>query len=225
MGRIRGRDWLRGLILSLCVISGAVVITLNFRPLYRLDMRLFSISEESGYPEDEVYANYKALIAYNNLGGGETLELPTMPVSETARIHFAEVKRIFIAIELAFLASLPVSVLLVFMALRRKEYGWLLVTGLFCGVLPLALGLLVAAGWEQFFIGFHEMVFSNDYWIFDPAYDPVILILPDGFFLHCAVMILSVWLVSGIICLILWKKCCAGKIRRRPGTEANGAVQ
>ena len=206
MKKNRWMDALTGFFLSLCILCGAVVITLNFSPLYRLDMKVYDISAESGYPEDEVYENYRALIAYNRIRGGEKLELPTMPVSETASIHFAEVKRIFVAIQLAFFISLPVCVLLVLLRRRKPGGGWLFITGMACGVLPLVLGGGVALNWESFFIGFHELVFDNDYWLFDPAEDPVILILPDGYFMHCAVMILCIWLAAGIICFILWNR-------------------
>ena len=43
------------------------------------------------------------------------------------------------------------------------------------------------------------MVFSNDYWLFDPAADPVILILPDGYFLQCAVLILVLVFIGSLL--------------------------
>ena len=41
---------------------------------------------------------------------------------------------------------------------------------------------------------------NNDYWLFDPATDPVINILPDLYFLHCAVMILVLMILGSILC-------------------------
>lgn len=53
--------------------------------------------------------------------------------------------------------------------------------------LPLVLGLVgVFIGFEQFFTLFHQILFvGDDTWLFDPAKDPVILILPENFFLAC----------------------------------------
>ncbi|MHB8131340.1 MAG: lipoprotein intramolecular transacylase Lit, partial [Mobilitalea sp.] len=49
---------------------------------------------------------------------------------------------------------------------------------------------------------------KNDYWLFDPSTDPVITILPDTFFLHCALLIILIVLVFSIIFLVtyFWKK-------------------
>ena len=56
--------------------------------------------------------------------------------------------------------------------------------------LPLVLGLVgVFIGFEQFFTLFHQILFvGDDTWLFDPAKDPVILILPEDFFLHCFIL-------------------------------------
>jgi uncharacterized membrane protein len=58
-------------------------------------------------------------------------------------------------------------------------------------VFAAAVLLCVGFGWQRFFVGFHEIVFGNDYWIFDSEADPSILILPDGYFRACAVMIFA----------------------------------
>ena len=38
---------------------------------------------------------------------------------------------------------------------------------------------------EDFFIVFHEVLFRNDDWIFDPNLDPIINTLPSEYFLAC----------------------------------------
>ena len=42
---------------------------------------------------------------------------------------------------------------------------------------------------------FHQIVFRNDYWIFNEATDPVITILPEAFFMHCFMMIVGIVMV------------------------------
>ena len=65
---------------------------------------------------------------------------------------------------------------------------------------------------DQAFTVFHSIFFpGKDNWLFDPATDPVILILPEEFFRSCAILILAAVLL-----------CCAALIiadlcrRRRP---------
>lgn len=67
------------LALTLFIIAAAVVVTLNFRPLYYLDVDLLNIPALSGLPKEEILANYNALIDYNALFGPQTLEFPTLP--------------------------------------------------------------------------------------------------------------------------------------------------
>ncbi|GMA47726.1 integral membrane protein [Tetragenococcus muriaticus PMC-11-5] len=50
---------------------------------------------------------------------------------------------------------------------------------------PVVLLALMAVGFDQFFITFHEVFFTNEDWLFDPATDPIINVLPEQYFMHC----------------------------------------
>lgn len=65
---------------------------------------------------------------------------------------------------------------------------------------------MIALNWDQFFVKFHELFFNNDYWIFDETTDPVITLLPDGYFMHCALMILAIIFLSSLLSFILYRK-------------------
>ena len=70
--------------------------------------------------------------------------------------------------------------------------------------LPLVLGLVgVFIGFEQFFTLFHQILFvGDDTWLFDPAKDPVILILPENFFLHAFLLFFCLYeLIFGFMYL------------------------
>lgn len=68
--------------LTLCILSAAVVVTLNFRPLYYMDIHHFNLPEKTGYPEEEIRENYDSLIDYNSVFYQEALEFPTLTMSE-----------------------------------------------------------------------------------------------------------------------------------------------
>ena len=53
---------------------------------------------------------------------------------------------------------------------------------------------------------FHEIVFANDYWLFDTVKDSIILALPKEFFLLCATIILILSTVFTCIELIICQK-------------------
>ena len=197
---------LTALSLTFFIISASVIITLNFRPLYYFDIDFFHLVENTGYSEEMIRENYDTLIDYNNFFYKDELEFPSLPMSEQGRIHFIEVKNIFVFIQMVlFPISLIGSVAGIF-ALKKQKPTYLLLTSVLSLGLPSVLGLFIALNWDRFFVVFHEIFFNNDYWIFDYDTDPVIRILPDGFFMHCAIMILLLIVFGSISCLIIYRK-------------------
>jgi integral membrane protein (TIGR01906 family) len=192
-----------GLITAVFIICAAVTITLNCRALYEADIENYRLVETTGMPKEEILDNYQAMIDYNNLGGPDTLSFPTLSMSEGGRIHFEEVRTIFYTIEYAMIVCGAVTVFALIFTCRRKLYAYRLWTGIFTIALPAAVGLMAAVSWDSFFVFFHHVMFNNDYWIFDSATDPVITILPDGYFLHCVIMIIAVALAAAAA-FIIW---------------------
>ena len=196
---------LLSLALVLFIISAAVVITLNFRPLYYWDIGLLDIPAYSGMSREEIVQNYDVLIRYNSIFGPKTLDFPTLPMSESGRIHFEEVKVVFNFFEILCMVSGVLSAAGIVNRCKKKNPGYLLLAGILTVGIPAVLAAFIAMNWEKVFILFHKIVFNNDYWIFDPFTDPVILILPDAFFMHCALMILALVVLGSAVCLLLYR--------------------
>lgn len=194
------------LVLTLTIISVSVVFTLAFRPLYYLDISALDISEQSGYSKEEIRENYDVLIDYNMSLGKDKLEFPTLAMSEPGRIHFEEVRDIFNIFKYMAMAGVVLSIGGIVFCIRRKEYRYLKLTSILAVALPAVLGLLVALNWDWAFVTFHHIAFDNDYWIFDPLTDPVITILPDTFFMHCALMILGCVVLGSVVCGLVYRK-------------------
>ena len=192
--------------LTLTVISLSVVFTLAFRPLYYLDMHLFDLSEKTGYSEEKILENYDELIDYNLSFSDSELKLPSLPMSSAGRIHFQEVKDIFDVFKYLAAGGAVLCSVWIWRMKKKKEYTYLKLTAVLTLALPLLTGAFVAADWDQAFTAFHTLAFNNDYWIFDPARDPVINILPDVFFLHCALLILAGIAAGSAICAVLYRK-------------------
>lgn len=194
------------ILYMLCIISLSVTLVLNFRPLYYFDIGYLDIAENSGYAKEIIRENYDALIDYNSVFYTKDLHFPSLPMSENGRIHFVEVKKIFVFVQCLAAITLPLCVCLTLYMKKRKEFLFLKYAGILTLAIPVLLGGLIAANWNSFFVTFHHLFFRNDYWLFDPAYDPVILILPDQFFLHAAVMILGCVILGSLTCLFLSRK-------------------
>ncbi len=191
-----------GFITAIFIICIATVITLNCRPLYEADIKNYNIEETTGLSHDEIISNYQAMIDYNNLGGPSELKFPTFTMSEGGRIHFEEVKRIFTAMEYAAIICGIATVIFIIVSSRKKLIGYYLWSGMITILLPVIAGIYALAAWDSLFVTFHRLLFNNDYWIFDEATDPVITILPDGYFLHCLVMIIIIAFALAAICFV-----------------------
>ena len=213
-------------VFAVFILSASIVFVLCFRPLFYLDIPLFQLEKEAGLPAETIRNNYDKLIGYLMLWNRQSLILPDFRMSESGRIHFADCKKIFDLVQILFLLS-GVMLLARGMILKsRKETLWhvsgeigfkegmqrihgrplyssrcLFITGFLLTGIPAAIGLFALLDWEKLFVSFHKLFFSNDYWLFDPATDPVILILPDGFFFQCLAVILVLVIGSGLICI------------------------
>lgn len=204
--KIKGSGILFSIILTLTIISLSVVLTLACKPLYYLDIHALHLTERTGYTEQEIRENYDVLIdCYLSFGDGP-LEFPTLAMSESGRIHFEEVKAIFNQFKYMALIGTVLSVAGILWMRRKQQYGYLKWTSLLSAVLPTVIGIAVALNWDWAFLTFHELAFNNDYWLFDPATDPVINILPDAYFLHCAVMILALVILGSVICGLTYRR-------------------
>ena len=192
---------MKNILISLClalfIISASVTITLNFRPLYYHDISSLQIEETSGFSKKVIRENYDALIDYNQFFYSGKLKL-TLPMSREGKIHFEEVKRIFVGIEYLCVITLILSCFLIKRKIRSRNIDFLRSASIITVLLPVIVGILCAFNWDAAFTLFHEIMFRNDYWIFD---DPEIMILPDAFFFHCAVMIILLILIGSLFCM------------------------
>ena len=213
-------------MLTVLFLSSSVFFTLAFRPLYYIDMQLLSVRIDASnwgveLTDAQIKENYDALIDYNLPLSDGYLSFPSLDMSDDGRQHFAEVKDIFDAFKVAAIVSLPLSVVgIVYFRKEKNKFYLPLTTGL-CVGLPLLGGGLIALNWDRVFVTFHEIFFDNDKWIFNPYTDPVITILPDEFFMHCAIMILSLVVLEGVGCLVAFfilRKGAAKKAKKENET-------
>lgn len=197
------------------IICIAVSITILARPLYYFDINYLSIPENSGISAEACKLNYDVLIDYNLIGGSDELVFPTLRMSEEGRIHFEEVKNIFIPMQIISIAG--VILLLIWIAFFKKKgnnlyyYLWMKYTAIFSVVAALTVCISMAINWEWSFTTMHNILFDNDYWIFNPYTDPVIRILPETFFCHCGLMIVLLVLLQVMIIFFVYRRLKHGR--------------
>ncbi|KHS57429.1 MULTISPECIES: TIGR01906 family membrane protein [Terrisporobacter] len=191
--------------LAIFIISGSVILALKCKSLYYYDVKKLNISAMSGFSEEEIKLNYDYLIDYNlNANVGE-FNLPTIKYSEEGKIHFEEVRNIFQVIKSVFYISGIISLLGVILSIKNKNINFLNATSIITILLPIIATIPLVINFNYFFIKFHEAVFSNDYWIFDPRIDPVINMLPQDIFFHIGILILAIVLIVSILLQISYR--------------------
>ncbi len=184
---------------SLMIIIGAINFTVGFKELYYFDIDYLNISENTGITEEEIKLNYDYLIDYNLDKKVEEFEMPTIPSSREGAIHFEEVRAIFQGLKNIFYICVIISIVGLFYYIKNNDFEIFKKISKTLIIMPIIMALPLVINFEKSFIIFHEIMFSNDYWIFDPDLDPVINILPEEFFFHSGIMILGIILVSSII--------------------------
>ena len=192
------------ILIALLIVSASVTITLFDRNEYYKSVRNSDLPTLIGMTEEEIIVNYDALIDYNSVFFSGPLDFPTLPMSDNGREHFREVKVIFSAFQIALIIAIIGAIPLCIILLRKRKIGFILAGGVLAIAIPAVVGLVLSfAGWDQFFVLFHKLMFNNDFWIFDATTDPVILILPDSYFLICLSKIIAGICIPAMILILI----------------------
>ncbi|RSJ70013.1 hypothetical protein D8805_02260 [Streptococcus oralis subsp. dentisani] len=180
----------------LFLLSLSILLTIYLAWIfYPLEIQWLNLADRVYLKSETIQYNFQILMNYLTNPFSQVLEMPDFRSSVAGLHHFAVVKNLFHLVQLVTLVTLPSFYFFVknivkkgFLALYRKSILTLL-------VLPLVIGLVgVLIGFEQFFTLFHQILFvGDDTWLFDPAKDRVILILPETFFLHAFLLFFGLY--------------------------------
>ena len=190
---------------SIFIITTAINFTVSFKQLYYYDIDKLNIPKLSNLSKEEIKLNYDYLIEYNLSKNVDEFEMPTIKSSNQGKIHFEEVRDIFQNVNKISRICLIISLIGIIIGIKNKDIQILNYTSKALIIIPLVLAIPMIINFEDTFVIFHKLMFSNDYWIFDPTLDPVINILPEEFFFHAGIMILGIVLVVSIILYTIYK--------------------
>lgn len=192
--------------LMLFVLSASIAVPLYCRPFYYAHIRALNLAESSGHTETEIREAYDEMMDF--CMDGKPFGTGVLRWSESGKAHFADCAVLF-GLDVSVLKASAAILLLLAAAARFTGVRPLRVLGrgpcfwsgsLLAGVF-LALAALAATGFDRAFVTFHHLFFAGkDNWIFDPAYDEIINVLPEVFFRNCAILIA---LVLFALCALL----------------------
>ena len=215
----RPNPWLSLIFVSalvLLVITASIALPIYIRPFYFAHIEPMGLSAYSGYSEAQIRAAYNGILDYLTLPGRE-FSTGEFPHSAEGAAHFADCKVLFdLNRNVLILSAAVVGLLLLlrksgkvgpYRLLGRSAAG---IAGITALALPVVLGGLAALDFDRAFVVFHRVFFpGKSNWIFDWRTDPIILVLPQDFFMHCAMLIgagLVVFSLGLLICGGIWEK-------------------
>ncbi|MGH1833358.1 TIGR01906 family membrane protein [Enterococcus gilvus] len=186
--KTKGLERLGLVCLLLTLLTMAITLTINARWLYQLDIRHLGLLDYTTLSEKELLHNFDQLMRYLNLPWVETLKMTDFPVSANGALHFYEVKRLFLVNYGVLLVTVIPSIVYV-RHLNKQQRLWTMIQPFrIAVVVPIVIAFLMAVNFDRFFVLFHGVFFNNDAWIFNPATDPIINVLPETFFLHSFIL-------------------------------------
>lgn len=186
--------------LAIFILSFSVVVVINSHFLYSLYIRQTDLMTEVGESYERLMFVYKELMHYLSPFTSSPLLIEGVKMSKEGIIHFKDVKDIFNLFYLLLLIS-SITMITYIVYFKKTVLELVKPVSKVMIIIPVVLGLLMAIDFNRVFILFHQIAFRNDLWVFDPYYDPIIMFLPESFFMLMGVMIVVLIL---IMVGILW---------------------
>lgn len=196
------------LLEMLFVTSASIAVPLLFRPFYYLHIPLLDLPARTGWTAVEIRGAYDEMMDF--CIGGAPFGTGVLRWSESGMTHFADCAVLF-RLDLSVLAVSALALLICFLlyhlGLRPAEplgRGPAFWAGSTLAIAFLLLAILAALNFNAAFVTFHHIFFpGKSNWMFDPAADEIILILPQVFFQNCAVLIAALLFLFCAV-LIWW---------------------
>ena len=193
--------------LALVLLTGSIAVPILCRPFYYAQIGPLGLEASTGLTEEQIKTAYDEMLDYCQ--GGEEFSTGVLRWSESGKSHFTDVRFLFqldLQVLVCTLALVTASLLFIrrgrhrpALLLGRGPGFW---AGVGLGGLFLLVGALAALDFDRAFVVFHALFFpGKDNWLFDPAQDQIINILPQEFFRSCAILILGL-LMAGCAALI-----------------------
>mgnify|MGYP002469022087 CR=1 FL=1 len=174
-----------------------------------LNMTIDDVMDVTEYMMDYLIGKEAKLSIVTNVDGKEQDFF-----NEQDRLHMADVKHLFLGgLRVRTFVWIGAAVLLAVLVVKKAELKKLLwkaycaALGAFLAVLAF-LGAAFTIDFTACFTIFHEIFFTNDLWMFDPAADYMIRMLPEGFFADMVVRIVIIFLgllLAVWVALFVWR--------------------
>lgn len=212
--------WVIGMIFSFSLIAALlftsceIAIYSDFDVYEREYEKYDVLSELDMTMDDAMYVTHEMMDYLR--GDRETLSVVTDVdgkrqdfFNQQDRFHMSEVRELFLggmAIRAGACVSMVVCIILLLLMkadVRRILPSSYLIALAAVGLSLAVAGVMALVDFNAVFVMFHHLFFDNDLWIFDPAEDYMIRMLPEGLFADMAARIGVIFAAGLVISLIL----------------------
>ena len=212
--------WCTGIILGFSVIAALLITSFEIAmyadfDVYRQEYEKYDVLSDLDMTMDDVMYVTHEMMDYLR-GEGDTLSVMTTVegqeqdfFNEQNRVHMGVVRDLFIGglnIRLGACAAAVLCIL--FLVITRADIkkiipgSYWIALGV-TGAAVLMIGIAAVVDFNAVFVQFHHIFFDNDLWIFDPAEDYMIRMLPEGLFYDMVMRIGAIFVVSLVVLLVL----------------------
>lgn len=180
---------------------------LNTTIVYGYVISKYELSNYTGLSTEVLMDNYKRVINYVQNPFNKELVLNSLPMSNFGRIHFFEVKQIFISLYIISIIFI-VTMILRIIVNKNTDFNKKIIKSFNNSVniivlIFISISTMIAIDFSKTFYFFHKIFFRNNYWIFDPATDPIINALPEELFMIELIIILALLIIFTLIIKVL----------------------
>lgn len=207
-----------GILLAFAVIAAALITSFEIAMysdygFYEKEYEKYDVLSDLDMTMEDTMHVTKEMMSYLR-GDRDTLSVITTVegkeqdfFNEQDRFHMGEVRDLFIGgLNIRTGACVTALVCLIFLLAVRADvrkilprcYWISLAVSVGCTAL---IGLAALVDFNALFVQFHHIFFDNDLWIFDPATDYMIRMLPEGLFYDFVIRIGAIFV--GILTLLM----------------------
>ncbi len=195
------------IMMIIFIITFSVSIPILFRPFYYFHIDILDLTNKTGLDYQTIKNAYDEMMNFC-LGLTNTFSTGTLKYSTEGMSHFIDVKNLFI-LNLTLLLFSTLNIIIIPRFLKKRNIipykfnghnnSYYAATILL--IIFIIIVLFTLPNFSRTFTIFHQIFFpGKTNWLFDPRYDEIIVILPEIFFMNCAILIVSIII---FICLFL----------------------
>lgn len=201
-----------GFALVLFILTFSIGLPIYGRFFYYIQIKTLGLEKISGFSYDVIKTAYDEVLDFCTLPWVNNFSAGELKFSSEGAAHFADCKVLF---NLNFYVLLFSSLVMIIIYILKKckvvelvkfkGHRVMFYSSIIALLLPIVIIILVLiVGFDKAFEVFHAMFFpGKSNWLFDSSKDQIILVMPQQFFMNCAIIVASGLILFAMTLIII----------------------